>query len=209
MLYKQQKKTALPEIDNRVDGYFRHLNNDSRLKNRSLKQHWNQLVTDMLLEVTRTTPDIIITANPLLDFHPDHQYATIALIEALEKDSDWDGLLLLYTNHPTDGENRFHLYPLGPSTTTESLSPWFGDKLPFKSVPSYPVDEHTRRLNILALEAMHDLRPFCHNHDSSYEKECFNHTSDYMRIGPRPNELYLVLTLKEALQLKEIFLGRQ
>ena len=208
MLYEQRNEITPPRIINQNDGYFRRLNNDPQLKNRPFKHQWNQLVNDMLLEVARTMPDIIVTTNPLLDLHSDHQYTTIALIEALEKYDNWDGLLLLYTNHPTDNRGNYISYPLGPSTAVEPLTPWFGDKIPFKSVLSYPVDEHTRRLNILALEAMHDLRPFCHHPDGSYEEGCFGQLG-YMHRGPRPNKLYLVLTLREALQLKEIFLQQQ
>ena len=89
---------------------------------------------------------------------------------------------------------------------------------------SYPVDETTRRLNYLALEAMHDLRPFEHRIAAPFWERARDlaeeglwrtlgrhdklpaYLYDYLRRGPRPNEIYLVLDLEQAVRLKERFL---
>ncbi len=200
-------------------GYFRRLNSAPQLASRPFESTWPALRDDLRREVEWTGPDFIAAPNPLLDSHPDHQYATVALIEALEE-RGFEGRFLFYTNHATDAEP----YPLGPNTALESLPPWFGDELPFGSVLSYPVDERTRRLNYLALEAMHDLRPFEHRVVAPYAERVrrlvaegfwlalgrHDRTNgplfDYLRRGPRPNEIYLVADLEQAVRLKERFL---
>lgn len=200
-------------------GLFRQVNTEPQLATRPFESSWPELVEDLRREVDWTGPDLIAAPNPLLDSHADHQYTTVALIEALEE-RGFEGSLLLYTNHPTRAEP----YPLGPNTALESLPPWFGDELPFDTVLSFPVDETTRRLNYLALEAMHDLRPFEHRVTTPFferardlAEEAFwralgrhdklpGYLYDYLRRGPRPNEIYLVLDLEQAVRLKERFL---
>ena len=216
-----RRPAVVPPILTELDepGYFRRFNSEPQLASRPFESSWPELVADLRREVDWTGPDLIAAPNPLLDNHADHQYTTVALIEALEE-RGWDGDLLLYTNHPTAAEP----YPLGPNTALESLTPWFGDELPFRSVLSYPVDETTRRLNYLALEAMHDLRPFEHRVRTPFLQRARDlaeeamwralgrhdklpaYLYDYLRRGPRPNEIYLVLDLEEAVRLKERFL---
>ncbi len=209
--------SILAELDE--PGHFRRLNTEPQLATRPFTSNWPELVADLRREVEWTGAELIAAPNPLLDNHSDHQYTTVALIEALEG-AGWDGRLLLYTNHPTRAEP----YPLGPNTALESLPPWFGDPMPFDSVLSWPVDETTRRLNYLALEAMHDLRPFDHRvvtplseRGRDLAAEAFwralgrhdklpGYLYDYLRRGPRPNEIYLVLDLDQAVRLKERFL---
>ena len=217
----RRRPAVVPPIltDLEEPGYFRRLNPEPQLATRPFESSWHELVADLRREVDWTGPDLIAAPNPLLDNHADHQYATVALIEALEE-RGWDGDLLLYTNHPTRAEP----YPLGPNTALESLPPWFGDELPFSTVLSYPVDETTRRLNYLALEAMHDLRPFEHRVTTPFLERARDlaaeavwralgrhdklpgYLYDYLRRGPRPNEIYLILDLEQAVRLKERFL---
>ena len=220
-LYRQ-RPSVVPPILTDLDkpGHFRRLNSEPQLAARPFESSWPELVADLRREVDWTGADLIAAPNPLLDAHADHQYTTVALIEALEE-RGWDGELLLYTNHPVRAEP----YPLGPNTALESLPPWFGDELPFGSVLSYPVDETTRRLNHLALEAMHDLRPFEHRITAPFlerarglaeeavwralgrHDKLGGYLYDYLRRGPRPNEIYFVLDLEQALRLKERFLA--
>ncbi len=209
--------SILAELDD--PGLFRRLNTEPQLATRPFTSSWPELVADLRREVDWSGAELIVTPNPLLDNHADHQYTTVALIEALEENG-WDGLLLLYTNHPVQAEP----YPLGPNTALESLPPWFGDPMPFGSVLSWPVDETTRRLNYLALEAMHDLRPFEHRVATPLVERARglaaealwralgrhdrlpDYLYDYLRRGPRPNKIYLVLDLDQAIRLKERFL---
>ena len=56
----------------------------------------------------RVKPEIVVAPHPYLDTHPDHQYVTVALAEALDR---WKkpARFLLYTNHA--GQNQ---WPFGP-----------------------------------------------------------------------------------------------
>lgn len=231
-LHEQRPGNVGPMLaDVEEPGHFRRLNTEPQLATRPFTSSWPELVADLRREVDWTDADLIAAPNPLLDSHPDHQYATVALIEALEG-NPWDGRLLLYTNHATRAES----YPLGPNTALESLPPWFGDPMPFGSVLSYPVDETTRRLNYLALEAMHDLRPFDPRVVAPFSERARNLAAEaywralgrhdrlpgllddrsdsdrrdksltYLRRGPRPNEIYLVVDKDQAVRLKERFL---
>ena len=219
-LYERRPQVAPPILTSLEEpGHFRRLNTEPQLATRPFESSWPGLRDDLRREVERVGPDLIATPNPLLDNHADHQYTTVALIEALEE-RGWEGALLLYTNHPTAAEP----YPLGPNTALESLPPWFGDELPFGAVLSYPVDQTTRSLNYLALEAMHDLRPFEHRVIAPFAERARDlaaegvwralgrhdklpgYLYDYLRRGPRPNEIYLVLDLEQAVRLKERFL---
>lgn len=114
---------------------------------------WASVVADLVALVEATRPDVIVTPHPALDDHTDHQYATIALLEALEALQDRSTTLLLYNNHHKLAEH----YPYGPSTALVTLPPWF-EATPFAGVLSYRLDEATQLRKLFALEAMHDLR---------------------------------------------------
>ena len=199
-LYSRQPNVVPPRwavLD--TSGYFRSLNIDSALANRPFESSWSGLVSDFVWEINRVKPSIIITTNPLLDSHEDHQYATIALIEALER-IDWDGKLFLYTIHTQHAK----YFPHGSIAAVESLPPFPGGNLPFGSVLSYPVSEEIRKLNILALEAMRDLRPFAY---PSIDADCCNRYGVSFTEKVKMNELYLVLNREQALRLKGVFLN--
>ena len=206
-LYEQNPEIVPPLYAKLNDpSFFRRLNIDRQLATSYFESSWPSLIADIISEVNQVEPEFIVAPNPLLDTHSDHQYTTIALIQALEI-LNYDGLLLFYTNHT----NYIDDYPLGPSTAVESLPPWFGNDLPFNSVFSYQVDEELRRLNYLALESMHDIRSFnCYNQNFNYnETRCLSSISDYMRRGPRQNKIYLVLDLEQAIILREQFLSKE
>ena len=97
----------------------------------------------------------MVAPHPLLDRHRDHQFTTIALLEALES---WPGEceLWLYTNHAIENE----AWPLGPRDAMTGLPPWSGGDLFFSRIYSHPLDVAQRKRKLVALEAMHDLRPF-------------------------------------------------
>ena len=100
-LYQRRPAVVQPILtDLEHPGYFRRLNSEPQLAARPFESSWPELVTDLRREVDWVGPDLIAAPNPLLDNHADHQYTTVALIEALEE-RGWEGALLLYTNHPT------------------------------------------------------------------------------------------------------------
>jgi LmbE family N-acetylglucosaminyl deacetylase len=114
---------------------------------------WASFVADLVALVEATRPNVIVAPHPALDDHTDHQYTTIALLEALEELQDRSTTLLLYNNHHRLAEH----YPYGPSTALMTLPPWFGGTR-FAGILSYRLDEATQLRKLFALEAMHDLR---------------------------------------------------
>ena len=154
---------------------------------------WNNLVEDLANVFRKVRPDIVVMPHPALDTHADHQYTSVAAVEALEK---WNGqpTFLLYTNHAA--ENR---YPFGPAGTVTSLPPWNASDVMVERVYSHPVSETLQRRKLFALESMHDLR-------LSPEEQHTCHTPgvqrrpdyprmpdvDYFRRGPRPEEVFFV-----------------
>ncbi len=198
---------AVPPLMAKLDapGYYRSLNMDAALRARAFKGTWQALVDDLVWELRRVKPDVIAAPHPLLDAHPDHQFTTIALIEALAK---WQGRceLLLYTNHAMENE----AWPLGERDAMSGLPPTSRPELFFSGLRSLPLSPLEQKLKLVALEAMHDLRAFDLRDGTppvSDDVRASWKDHDYYRRGPRPNELFFVLTRADAVRLREAFLA--
>lgn len=166
--------------------------------------NWEALVCNIRSIVQHVKPDIIISPHPHIDSHEDHQYTTIALMEAL-RDSDYDqGTLWFYTNH-----YNLTYYPLGRMGSIMPLPPRFVPDVYFDSICSYPLTEEEQRDKILAFDAMNDLRP---NTDyrswkrllvrgfTSLRARCFSMEKDYFNMYVRSNELFYIVS---TAQLKD------
>jgi hypothetical protein len=132
----------------------------------------------------------------------------VALAEAMSRRRQ-RATLLLYTNHAD--RNR---YPYGPAGTAMSLPPPPVDQeVILDRVYSHPVSTDAQRQKLFALESMHDLRP---SPSRIYQAEFGDDRSivpeeigtsagggvNYLRRGPRSNELFFVYdetTLKPAI----------
>jgi LmbE family N-acetylglucosaminyl deacetylase len=126
---------------------------EALLGGRAASASWASFVADLVALVEATRPEVIVAPHPALDANTDHQYTTIALLEALEALGDGTTTLLLYTNHHVLAEH----YPFGASTAMVTLPPWFGGTK-FFGVYSYRLDPQAQLRKLFALEAMHDLR---------------------------------------------------
>lgn len=197
---------ALPPLVARLaePGYYRRLNVDEALRARPFPGTWEALVDDLVWELNRVRPAVVVAPHPLLDAHPDHQFTTIALLDALAR---WPGdcELRLYTNHALENE----AWPLGDRDALSGLPPTSRGELHFRRLYSHPLTPEDQRLKLVALEAMHDLRafdlrdgtpPVSEDVRASWERH------DYYRRGPRPNELFFVLTREDAARLRADFL---
>lgn len=170
---------------------------------------WNHLVDDLVTILRKTRPALIVTPDPRLDRHTDHEYATVALVQALRR---WRGeaRFLLYTNHAVDDR-----YPFGPAGTVVSPPPRPAGTVSLASVYSHPTDPQLQLRKLFALEAMHDLRPA----PAEQMPGAAEHVTredypripqvDYFRRGPRANELFYVYRREQLLQLVHSFLGEQ
>ena len=203
----QAKPTiALPPLMAKLTdpAYYRKFNVDVALRDRPFKGSWDGLVADLLWELKRVRPEVIFAPHPMLDNHPDHQFATIALIDAL---AQWKGKceLRLYTNHALENE----AWPLGDRNAMSGLPPSSRSELFFHRIYSHPVSPDEQKLKLVALEGMHDLRFFDLRDGtpvSASDRESWQ-TYDYYRRGPRPNELFFVVTKEEAARLRAAFLA--
>jgi LmbE family N-acetylglucosaminyl deacetylase len=201
-------------------GFYRSLNVDPDLKARPFTASWPSLVSDLRAELDRVKPRVVVAPHPLLDRHRDHQFTTVALLEALES---WPGdcELWLYTNHATGNES----WPFGPRDAMTGLPPWPapaargaaatpGAGLFFTRLYSHPLDADARDRKQVALEAMHDLRPFDLRPEAGEEDPATRRERaeagryDYFRRAPRPNELFFVLTRDDARRLHSFVVER-
>ena len=168
--------------------YFRQFNFDAELRERPFSSSWPNLVNDLYIELEKLEPDIVVAPHPILDRHRDHQYASLALFEALQS---WrhEVKVLLYTNHASGNE----AFPLGPREGMMGLPPWNEDNISITGIYSHQLDSEAQRQKLIALEAMHDLRPLDLRDGSRVEH--IDPLYDYFRRGPRPNEIFLVTNL--------------
>ncbi len=191
---------------------YRRANVGRLLSNASRKNRWSNLVEDLAAIFKKVNPGIVVMVYPQLDTHLDHQFVSVAAVEALEK---WkgDARFLLYTNHAFQ-----NLYPFGPPGSTMSLPPWPGPELPVESVFAKTVSPELQRRKLYALESMHDLRL-----SPAEQRGCLPPCTpprrddyprlpevDYLRRGPRSEELFYVFGRNGVRELIGAFLaGRQ
>jgi hypothetical protein len=181
------------------------------LPKRSRASTWTNLVDDLATVLKKVNPAVILAPHPQLDSHADHQFATVALAEAMSRRRQ-RGTLLLYTNHAD--RNR---YPYGPAGTLMSLPPVPQD-VQLDRVYSHPVPADLQREKLFALEAMHDLRPSPSRiyqleigGDRSNVPEALGSSAfggvNYLRRGPRSNELFFVYDQATVTPVIEAFLA--
>ncbi len=203
-LWLQRPEPVAPPLAELADpAYFRRLNFAPELRDRPFESSWPSLVNDLLRELENVQPETIVAPHPMLDRHGDHQYAALALFEALDR---WggDSEILLYTNHAVGNE----AYPLGPRDGMMGLPAWNGGPLHVTGLYSHQLSLEDRRRKLIALEAMHDLRPFDPRDGSQVDEVA--PLFDYFRRGPRPNEIFLVTDSDGARAIyREYFAGRE
>jgi hypothetical protein len=189
---------------------YRRANISKMLSNRSRTNTWNHLVEDLIEILRKVNPDIIVMPDPRLDSHQDHAYASVALVQALEKWRD-NATFLLYTNHAA--ANR---YPYGPAGTVMSLPPWSASVIQLERVYSYPVDSKLQLRKLFALESMHDLR-LSPEEQNTYDTPGLLLRPDYPRVpevdylrrAPRANELFYVYSREGVMDVIRSFLAGQ
>jgi LmbE family N-acetylglucosaminyl deacetylase len=201
--------TPVPPVFAKLDNpaYYRRLNVDPALRDRPFGGTWESLVGDLLWELERVRPTVVVATHPVIDAHPDHQFMTLALIEALAR---WDGTCELYLD-PAEHVREDETYPFGDRDAMAGLPPWSGGDLFFSRLYSHPLTPEEQRLKLIALEAMHDLRDFdlrdgrTPRRDPAAEAEARRY--DYYRRAPRPTELFLVVTRADAFRMHDALLA--
>jgi LmbE family N-acetylglucosaminyl deacetylase len=172
---------------------YRRVNVGRLLPVESRSATWNHLVEDLAEVLRKVKPSLVVMPHPVLDYHLDHQYTSVAAVDALER---WNGqpTFLLYTNHAS--ENR---YPFGPAGTVMSLPPWSASDVAVERVYAHPVDAVMQRRKLFALESMHDLRLSPEEQNTCglpglQRRPDYPRVPevDYLRRGPRSEELFFV-----------------
>lgn len=191
-MYKAPAQTV-PEVygPNTDVAPYRRANLSTLVSAAPRSNSWQHLVEDLTEILRKVNPQIVVMPDPRLDTHLDHEFASVALDQALEH---WSGrpVFLLYTNH-TDS-NR---YPYGPAGTAVSLPP--GEQpLHVQKIYAHPTPPEMQIREVLALESMHDLR-LSPDEQMSCNRTDVVHRPDYPRVpevdylrrAPRANELFL------------------
>jgi LmbE family N-acetylglucosaminyl deacetylase len=173
---------------------YRRANVSRLLPNGSRTNRWTNLVSDLQQVFKKVKPAIVVMPYPQLDTHADHQFATVAAVEALARVKG-PTTFLLYTNHAFR-----NLYPFGPAGTGMSLPPWPEKELPVEGVYSHAVSPELQRRKLYALETMHDLRlspaeqGSCYTPGAGPKRPDYPRQPavDYFRRGPRSDEVFFV-----------------
>jgi hypothetical protein len=187
-------KQTFPEVygANTDVALYRRVNLSKLVSVAARGNSWQHLVEDLVDVLRKVNPGVVVMPDPRLDAHPDHEFTSVALDQALEQ---WQGnpIFLLYTNH-TDS-NR---YPYGPAGTVMSLPPGEGH-VSLQKIYSHPTAHPLQIRKLFALESMHDLRlspdeQMTCSSDAIARRPDYPRISevDYFRRAPRANELFYV-----------------
>jgi hypothetical protein len=149
-----------------------------------------------------------------LDPHPDHLFATVALCEALKGAEAATVRMFLYSNH----NRRTELWPFGPTGSGVALLPIIKDDgVCGSGFYSHALSTEDQEQKFVALEAMHDIREIQLQAALSTgqlvtemmaELRGWAHglgraPKSYLRRAVRPDELFLVTSLKEGINLTD------
>ncbi|NHE58210.1 PIG-L family deacetylase [Cyclobacterium plantarum] len=183
-------------------GIFRNLNFSSLKDSLTGRSNWSSLVQNIQLVLDFFQPDIIVSPHPQMDSHPDHQFSTLATIEAIRNAGLNKGELFLYSNHHVKTE----FFPFGKTGGTLSLPPNYDDDYHFHSVYSHALSEEDQMEKVLALDAMNDLRPntqwrywhkLLHWTYQNIKVSIKGQQNTYFRRAIRSNELFFVVPIQE------------
>jgi LmbE family N-acetylglucosaminyl deacetylase len=190
---------------------YRQYNTSSLLSKDVTDAAWNNLVTDLSQLLTTIAPDIIVTPNPLMDGHPDHEYSTIALLEAIQKAGIKKGALYLYTVHDSFTQQ----WPFGKAKSLVSLPPYFSGLPFFEKIYVENLSSKSFTKKYFAFDDLHSLRSvyFLSPNQYCYAVTAFLQSfyiqwksAIFMRKFLRNQELFFVVPVERAKLLREEFL---
>ena len=177
---------------------------------------WTSLVADLRGVLHTWSPTVIIVPFPKYDNHPDHGFATAAVVEALNAVSGPRPRVLMYVNHSLLTE----AWPFGPAGGGLSLPPNHDDNFRIHGLWSFPTSAEARRDKNIALSAMHDLRDASEKERPTLAEMLAearsllgakvrgtdHHPNNYFRRAVRSSELFFVVTLDQLCAISDEFL---
>ncbi|HET9474752.1 MAG TPA: PIG-L family deacetylase [Steroidobacteraceae bacterium] len=161
---------------------------------------WPALTAELRQILVAFRPTHIACPHPLLDAHPDHVFAAIALQEALaavRADVDaFEPLMLMYVVHSAANIR----YPFGARTSLLGPPPANGDSRLGDSIHSHPLDAALRARKLAAIAANHDLQELAGVWSARRMARRLREALDSGAVtarslrarGHRPNEFYFV-----------------
>ena len=185
---------------------------------------WREVVNDLVTLINDYSPTIIVTPHPMMDLHPDHQYATVALVDALKK-CQLNTNIFFYTNHAISSEE----IPYGPAGSIHSLVPGDNEQLIFKSIYSQTLSDNDIQRKFMSLYSMSELRNIdCEKNKfidrgnikkriKACLRKCINSVKEltsifrfdesYFRRGLMKNEIFYCVTKDQAIKHIDLFLS--
>jgi LmbE family N-acetylglucosaminyl deacetylase len=165
---------------------------------------WNGLVDELRLLLKLTQPDIVVCPHPLIDAHSDHIFTTVALERAMRTLERTRPQLLLYAVHHHGAPS----YPFGPAESLVSLPPGQHDAWIADSIYSLSLEPRMRLAKYFAVESMHAVRGYDDPERKgtlkflkSVRREVVAYVAgmgvkpaSWLRRGPRPSEIYYVVS---------------
>jgi LmbE family N-acetylglucosaminyl deacetylase len=172
---------------------------------------WDGLVEELRRLVERAAPSVILCPHPILDAHPDHVFATVALDQAVREHRAKDVRFLLYVVHAPDAP----VYPFGPRDAVVSLPPWTDAEWLAESVYSHPLPIDIQRAKYFAVGTAHDERTFAGDEPrtlwaalTTVKREVSAllggtglRPTSFLRRAPRPNEFFFVVSAEGLSQV--------
>lgn len=116
---------------------------------------WDSLVEDMRALIRSFKPTTVVCPHPQIDWHRDHIYSTLAMLEAIEGMEDAPTKLAMYVNHHPTTE----AYPFGPSGQPVDMPALFGETRVVSKPLWVPQSKRAQLRKAYAMNMMHDLRP--------------------------------------------------
>jgi LmbE family N-acetylglucosaminyl deacetylase len=190
---------------------FRELRglNRSPLVNGTTTCAWRSLVCELRRIISETAPTIVVTPHPRLDPNSDHLFTTVAVVEALES-VKIPGRMFFYIVH----NHRSELWPFGPAGSGVALPPILADDGACASgFYSHTLSAERQMQKFMALEAMHDIREVELPESAPLRSAGRRLRSElrgficamgriptnYLRRAVRPDEIFLVMSIPDAL----------
>lgn len=181
---------------------------------------WRHLVDEMRLLLEKSDPQIIVCPHPLMDSHDDHVFTTVAIEEAARAEGQKERLFFLYAVHHHHPQGL--LYPFGPASSCVSLGPWTTTEWVADSIYSHALTHDQRIAKYFAIDAMHGLRTYSDGEPKTLRQGLRGlrrelgallsgtglPASSFLRRGPRPNEIYYVVSRESLSALVKRALDR-
>ena len=196
--------------------FFRKQNISSYQYRLQAGENWEALVNNIKEVIQRYQPTVIVTPHPAIDIHPDHQYASVAVFQALKELNYPNGSLFLYSNHYPLSEH----YPYGKMNSSVTLPPQVDGALHFNSVYVHSLSASQQKDKFLALESMYALRLSTNEQHVTntlksalgiVKRKVLMQDLSYFRRAVRNHELFFVMpmqSLSDSLVLRKV-MGKQ